>query len=93
MSGVVIGSIVVVQVQIQISSMTTVLPGTHVPAQHAKLKLGPGLLQTSNTNGSGSSVITTRVGILSHSSNKSKWWIESNSRRVHILHRYGGVHR
>ncbi|KAF8231757.1 exosome complex exonuclease RRP40 [Tricholoma matsutake] len=61
--------------------MTTVLPGTHVPAQHAKLKLGPGLFQASNTNGAGSSVVTTRAGVLKHSSNGSKWWVESNSRR------------
>jgi len=61
--------------------MTTVLPGTHVPVQHAKLKLGPGLLQTPNHNGAVSGIITTRAGTLNHSSNRSKWWVESNSRR------------
>ncbi|KAG5648364.1 hypothetical protein DXG03_004936 [Asterophora parasitica] len=59
----------------------TVLPGTAVPAQHVNLKLGPGLLQLSNANEAGPSIITSRAGTLNHSSNGSKWWVESNSRR------------
>ncbi|KAJ7644201.1 hypothetical protein FB45DRAFT_897212 [Roridomyces roridus] len=55
--------------------MDTVLPGQHVPAQHVNLKLGPGLLQTA------SSIIATRAGSLNHSANRSKWWVENNSRR------------
>ncbi|PPR00453.1 hypothetical protein CVT24_004514 [Panaeolus cyanescens] len=59
------------------STTTTVFPGDDIPAQHVNLKLGPGLLQLS----SGSSIIATRAGSLNHSANKSKWWIENNSRR------------
>lgn len=62
--------------------MSTVLPGTQVSAQHVNLKLGPGLLQMSDAKAAGSSIITTRAGVLNHSANKSKWWVESNSRRV-----------
>jgi exosome complex component RRP40 len=63
--------------------MSVVLPGDHVPAQHVNLKLGPGLLQVSNVvdNKTESNVIATRAGILNHSTNRSKWWVESNSRR------------
>ncbi|KAF8890029.1 hypothetical protein CPB84DRAFT_1785226 [Gymnopilus junonius] len=63
---------------------TTVFPGDTIPAQHVNLKLGPGLLQNSAANSSrtdSSSVIATRAGELNHSKNKSKWWVESNSRR------------
>ncbi|KAF8073732.1 hypothetical protein FPV67DRAFT_1410664 [Lyophyllum atratum] len=59
----------------------TILPGTSVPAQHVNLKLGPGLLQSSSANEAGPSIIATRAGTLNHSSNGSKWWVESNSRR------------
>ncbi|KAG5650130.1 hypothetical protein H0H81_000591 [Sphagnurus paluster] len=59
----------------------TVLPGTTVPAQHVNLKLGPGLTQNSRTNDASPSIVTTRAGSLNHSSNGSKWWVESNSRR------------
>ena len=56
------------------------------PAQHLNLKLGPGLLQSSNASSSNhrtsSSVISTRAGTLNHSANGSRWWVESNSRRV-----------
>ncbi|TFK74852.1 exosome complex exonuclease RRP40 [Pluteus cervinus] len=61
-----------------------ILPGEQVNAQHSKLKLGPGLLQISVGNASESApqpIIATRAGTLKHSSNRSKWWIESNSRR------------
>ncbi|KAF8967132.1 hypothetical protein BDZ97DRAFT_1903534 [Flammula alnicola] len=63
--------------------MSTVLPGDHIPAQHVNLKLGPGLLQVSSvtSEGTDSTVIATRAGELNYSSNRSKWWIESNSRR------------
>ncbi|KAG6820702.1 hypothetical protein H0H93_012755 [Arthromyces matolae] len=60
---------------------STVLPGTFVPAQHVNLKLGPGLVQKNGANEAGPSVIATRAGLLNHSSNGSKWWVESNSRR------------
>ncbi|PCH40229.1 hypothetical protein WOLCODRAFT_68769 [Wolfiporia cocos MD-104 SS10] len=60
--------------------MTLVLPGEQVPAQHVNLKLGPGLLQLSSANGD-SAIVATRAGDLNHSANRSKWWIESNSRR------------
>jgi len=65
--------------------MSFVLPGEHVPAQHVNLKLGPGLLQLSNgaqQQAKSAPVISTRSGILNHSANKSKWWVEGNSRRV-----------
>ncbi|KAL5519827.1 hypothetical protein ACEPAG_1487 [Sanghuangporus baumii] len=60
--------------------MTTTLPGELVDAKHANLKLGPGLLVLSDSHGE-SSIISTRAGLLKHSGNRSKWWIESNSRR------------
>jgi len=63
-----------------VAAMTLVLPGENVPAQHVNLKLGPGLLQVSSV-GEGSSIVSTRAGDLNHSANRSKWWIESNSRR------------
>ena len=63
--------------------MTTTLPGEHVPAQHANLKLGPGLLQLSRPSGS-SSIITTRAGELNRSPNGAKWWVETNSKRVSL---------
>ncbi|KAH7885318.1 exosome complex exonuclease RRP40 [Phlebopus sp. FC_14] len=63
-----------------------VLPGEYVPARHVNLKLGPGLLQVSappdSAKGSNSQpIVSTRAGGLNHSANKSKWWVESNSRR------------
>jgi len=63
---------------------SVVLPGEYIPAQHVNLKLGPGLLQLSATRVSSSQqpVVATRAGILNHSTNKSKWWVEGNSRRV-----------
>ncbi|KXN88109.1 Exosome complex component rrp40 [Leucoagaricus sp. SymC.cos] len=61
--------------------MTTIVPGEKVDAQHVNLKLGPGLLQITSHGSSGSTIISTRTGILNHSANGSKWWIESNSRR------------
>ncbi|TDL23304.1 hypothetical protein BD410DRAFT_769226 [Rickenella mellea] len=60
--------------------MSVTLPGENVQAQHKNLKLGPGLLQLPNPLGP-STIITTRAGILEHSANGSKWWVESNSRR------------
>jgi len=54
-----------------------VLPGEPVDAKHPNLKLGPGLLQLSD-----GSTISTKAGILCHNHNRSKWWVESNSRRV-----------
>jgi exosome complex component RRP40 len=63
--------------------MSIVLPGDHVPARHANLKLGPGLQQLSTAaNQTDIPVIATRAGVLHHSANRSKWWVESNSRRV-----------
>ncbi|KAI0043180.1 exosome complex exonuclease RRP40 [Auriscalpium vulgare] len=56
--------------------MSVVLPGELVPAQHVNLKLGPGLQQEA-----ASQVTATRAGILEHSANNSRWWVESNSRR------------
>ncbi|KAF9468484.1 hypothetical protein BDZ94DRAFT_1245466 [Collybia nuda] len=61
--------------------MSTVLPGKQILAKHVNLKLGPGLLQSSSANATDSSIITTRTGVLIHSTNKSKWWVEGNSRR------------
>ena len=54
-----------------------VLPGEPVDAKHPNLKLGPGLLQLSD-----GSTISTKAGTLCHNQNRSKWWVESNSRRV-----------
>ncbi|KAK7048454.1 exosome complex component rrp40 [Favolaschia claudopus] len=62
--------------------MSIVLPGQHVDAQHVNLKLGPGLLQhTVNDGSTSSSILATRAGTLNHSKNRSKWWVENNSRR------------
>ncbi|KAK0439744.1 hypothetical protein EV421DRAFT_821249 [Armillaria borealis] len=61
--------------------MSIVVPGEHVPAQHVNLKLGPGLIQLSQTSTPKSSIISTRAGMLQHSANGSKWWVESNARR------------
>lgn len=61
--------------------MSIVLPGERVPAQHINLKLVPGLLLSSNPSDS-RLIISTRAGTFNHSANGSKWWIESNSRRV-----------
>ncbi|KAG7088328.1 hypothetical protein E1B28_012337 [Marasmius oreades] len=62
--------------------MSIVLPGEKIPAQHVNLKLGPGLSQTSDASTANSpSIVSTRAGTVNHSSNKSRWWIESNSRR------------
>ena len=66
--------------------MSTVLPGETVPAHHVNLKLGPGLLQMSSSKSSGSSIISTRAGIVNHSANNSKWWVENNSRRVGLVY-------
>jgi exosome complex component RRP40 len=63
--------------------MDIVLPGEIVPAQHVNLKLGPGLLQLTSSDGTGS-IISSRAGTLNHSANRSKWWIEGNSRRVRL---------
>ena len=54
-----------------------VLPGEPVDAKHPNLKLGPGLFQLSD-----GSTISTMAGTLCHNQNRSKWWVESNSRRV-----------
>lgn len=61
--------------------MSTVLPGEHIPAQHVNLKLGPGLLHQSFFDGQ-AGVVATRAGDVQHSKNRSRWWIEGNSRRV-----------
>lgn len=54
-----------------------VLPGELVDARHVNLKLGPGLLQLPD-----GPVISTKAGTLCHNQNRSKWYVESNSRRV-----------
>ncbi|KAF9267339.1 exosome complex exonuclease RRP40 [Marasmius fiardii PR-910] len=61
--------------------MSIVLPGENIPAQHVNLKLGPGLSQISSVLTSNPSIVSTRTGTLNHSANKSRWWIESNSKR------------
>jgi exosome complex component RRP40 len=62
-----------------------VFPGETVPAKHVNLKLGPGLLQQANlSNPSESSVTSTKAGLLQHSANRSKWWVDSNARRVRL---------
>ncbi|KIK90707.1 hypothetical protein PAXRUDRAFT_831468 [Paxillus rubicundulus Ve08.2h10] len=63
-----------------------VLPGEYVPAQHVNLKLGPGLLQLTTPHASAAGlgsqpVVSIRAGALNHSANKSRWWVEGNSRR------------
>ncbi|KAI0632027.1 exosome complex exonuclease RRP40 [Trametes polyzona] len=60
--------------------MSLVLPGEQVSAQHVNLKLGPGLLQLSSADGR-PAIVSTRAGEVKHSANRSKWWIEGNSRR------------
>ena len=54
-----------------------VLPGELVDAKHPNLKLGPGLLQLPD-----GPTISTKAGTLHRNQNRSKWWVESNSRRV-----------
>lgn len=67
-----------------------VLPGEVVTVSHPNLKLGPGLLQTTSAAGSsggGASagpIVTTRAGVLAHSANNARWWVEGNARRVRI---------
>ena len=56
-----------------------ILPGEPVDAKHPNLKLGPGLLKLPEGQ-----IISTRAGTLCHNQNRSKWYIESNSRRVSI---------
>ncbi|KAF8842128.1 hypothetical protein BDN67DRAFT_989283 [Paxillus ammoniavirescens] len=63
-----------------------VLPGEYVPAQHVNLKLGPGLLQLATPHApaaglSSQPIVSVRAGALNYSANKSKWWVEGNSRR------------
>ncbi|KAF9651331.1 hypothetical protein BDM02DRAFT_3139280 [Thelephora ganbajun] len=53
-----------------------VLPGEPVNAKHPNLKLGPGVLQLL-----AGPIISTKAGTLCHNQNRSKWWVESNSRR------------
>ncbi|KAI0315796.1 exosome complex exonuclease RRP40 [Amylostereum chailletii] len=60
--------------------MSVILPGERVPAQHANLKLGPGLHQETIPGGK-NVVVSTRAGTLQHSANGARWWVESNSRR------------
>lgn len=64
--------------------MSLVLPGEHVPAQHVNLKLGPGLLQSSSTQGQ-AAIVSTRAGEVMNNPKGNKWWIEGNSRRVSVL--------
>lgn len=54
-----------------------VLPGEPVDAKHPNLKLGPGLLQLPE-----GPIISIKAGTLRHNPNRSKWYVESNSRRV-----------
>ncbi|TEB22756.1 hypothetical protein FA13DRAFT_1694959 [Coprinellus micaceus] len=64
------------------SSSELVFPGQSVPAKHVNLKLGPGLQQqASYSDPSESTVVATKAGLLQHSANRSKWWVDSNSRR------------
>lgn len=65
-------------------TMTYVLPGEFVPAQHVNLKLGPGLLQVSDVK-QNSTIISTRAGELKHTPNNRQWWVEGNSRRVSTM--------
>ncbi|KAK0244236.1 hypothetical protein EDD85DRAFT_807257, partial [Armillaria nabsnona] len=51
----------------------------HVPAQYVNLKLGPDLIQLSQTSMPKSSIISTRAGTLHHSANGSQWWVEGNA--------------
>ncbi|KAF6757594.1 exosome complex exonuclease RRP40 [Ephemerocybe angulata] len=61
---------------------SSVFPGEQVPAKHHNLRLGPGLLQqASHANSSESNVVASKAGVLQHSANRSKWWVDSNSRR------------
>lgn len=72
-------------------TMTFVLPGEHVPAQHVNLKLGPGLQQESNVDQQ-STIISTRAGELKHSANNKQWWVESNAWRVRLCNcQYHGM--
>ena len=62
-----------------------ILPGEQVPARHVNLKLGPGLIELSNVGQEGS-IVSSKAGELKHSANNSRWWIESNSRRVRLYY-------
>ncbi|KAF8636011.1 hypothetical protein AX15_000172 [Amanita polypyramis BW_CC] len=69
--------------------MSIILPGERIPADRVNLKLGPGLLQITKPRSNASEsnekerpyIISTKAGELHHSANKSKWWVDSNSRR------------
>lgn len=63
------------------ATMSIVLPGQVVPAQHVNLKLGPGLRQDLSAQDA-KQVTATRAGTLQHSANGSRWWVQSNARRV-----------
>lgn len=67
------------------SSSTLILPGETVTVTHPNLKLGPGLAQDSSSSSTSDKIIVTRAGTLNHSTNKAKWWVEGNSRRVRPL--------
>ncbi|KAK2463315.1 hypothetical protein APHAL10511_004626 [Amanita phalloides] len=66
-----------------------IFPGERVPASHVNLKLGPGLLQTTNPDSTPSDVgtkdkpfiIATKAGELKQSANGKQWWVDNNSRR------------
>jgi len=63
--------------------MSAVLPGQKVPVQHVNLKLGPGLQQESDSYGQ-TALVTTRAGVLRHSPNGARWWVENNSARRYV---------
>jgi hypothetical protein len=65
--------------------MSIILPGERVPVSHPNLKLGPGLSQAASLNSGQDGIFTTRAGSLNHSTNRAKWWVEGNSRRVRRL--------
>jgi exosome complex component RRP40 len=64
------------------SDASLVLPGELVQASHPNLKLGPGLRQLISAETDARPVLTTRAGVLHHSPNGARWWVEGNARRV-----------
>ena len=63
--------------------MSVTLPGEVAEPRVVNLKLGPGLLQITNSEPEQpTTIITTRVGTLNEASNGRRLWVESNSRRV-----------
>ena len=59
------------------SEASYVLPGDSILIDSESLVLGPGLIMQNED-----SIISTKAGILHSKENETKWFVESNQRRV-----------